>query len=93
MDDDYYSIDSILAENQVEYRYRNWLVMGETKACDAEDPMQIQTRYSRHGPPGGRLGTRCTCPLFHSRVVRLEAMFLRSNEIAKCRFRCGWLTF
>ena len=71
MDDDYYSIDSILAENQVEYPYWNHLDMGETEACDAEDTMQIQTKYSGHGPPGGWLGTRCACVVFHPRAVTL----------------------
>ena len=57
MDHDYYSIDSILAENQVQYSYHNWVILVDTEAWDTEDPMQIQTRHPRHGPPGWWLGT------------------------------------
>ena len=57
MDDDYYSIDSILAENQVEYSYLKYAIPGETEVWGAEDTMQIQARHPGHGPFGWWLRT------------------------------------
>jgi len=51
MDDDYYSIDAILAENQVQYSYRNrfiWLILRHAM-------QKIQCKFKRDIPDMGHL--------------------------------------
>ncbi len=73
MENNYYSIDAILAENQVGIIPLPIVRVADEKI---ENPMHVQARYSRHGLFGWRKRARCNSPSHHSVAWAIETRAL-----------------
>lgn len=79
MEDDYFSIDAILSENQVSII--DYIVLINTDAVHTtENPVHVQANYPRHGPSWRRLGTRCKCLRRDASFVVIDAFHNSDNR-------------
>lgn len=86
MDNDYFSIDAILAENQVWIHPRYPAVQVNRQLAQ-----KIQCTFKVDVPDMGHLGGGANHDVYstHTQIHRVLTIRDRSRPLAKCQFLCG----